>query len=52
MRTLNVIFPALMVAGAAGCLVTNMICNGDKAVSLQWVGAMLLYTALTLRNIQ
>lgn len=50
MKFLNILFPALMVIGAAGSLVTNLMFGGDKAVSLQWVGAMLLYTALMLRN--
>ena len=51
MGTLKILFPAMMVAGAAGSLVVNLITKGDGAVSLQWVGAMLLYTALLLRNI-
>ena len=50
MNTLKVIFPALMVLGAAGSLVVNLITKGDNAISLQWVGAALLYTALLLRN--
>lgn len=51
MNTLKILFPALMVCGAAGSLVVNLITKGDGAISLQWVGAMLLYTALLLRNI-
>lgn len=51
MGFLKIIFPALMVIGALGSLVVNMISKGDYAISIQWVGAMLLYTALTLRNI-
>ena len=51
MGTLKILFPAMMVAGAAGSLVVNLITKGDGAISLQWVGAMLLYTALLLRNI-
>ena len=50
MNTLKILFPALMVLGAAGSLVVNIITHGDNAVSLQWVGAALLYTALLLRN--
>ena len=50
MNTLKVLFPALMVCGALGSLVVNLVAKGDNAVSLQWVGAMLLYTALLLRN--
>ena len=51
MNTLKILFPALMVLGAAGSLVVNLIIKGDGAISLQWVGAMLLYTALLIRNI-
>ena len=47
---LNIFFPLLMVAGAVGSLIVNILNHGDKATSLQWVGAALLYTALTLRN--
>ena len=47
---LEIIFPLLMVVGAAGSLVTNIINKGEWATSLQWVGAALLYTALTFRN--
>ena len=49
--TFNVVFPLLMVAGAVGSLATNIVTHGDWATSLQWVGAALLYTALTFRNI-
>ena len=47
---LDIIFPLMMVAGAAGSLVTNIINKGEWATSLQWLGAGLLYTALTFRN--
>ena len=47
---LKILFPLLMVVGAAGSLIVNIIQKGDMAVSLQWIGACLLYTALTLRN--
>ena len=47
----EIIFPLMMVIGAAGSLVTNIHKGGDWATSLQWFGAMLLYTALTFRNI-
>ena len=50
MNTLKIIFPALMVIGATGSLVVNAITKGEFAISLQWVGAALLYTALLLRN--
>lgn len=51
MNTLKVIFPALMVIGALSSLVVNIVTHGENPVSLQWVGAALLYTALLLRNI-
>lgn len=47
---LKVLFPALMVLGATGSLVLNLCTKGDWPVSLQWVGAALLYTALLFRN--
>ena len=47
---LKIIFPLLMVIGAAGSLVVNIIDKGEWATSLQWIGAGLLYTALTIRN--
>ena len=47
---LKIIFPLLMVVGATGSLVVNVANHGDKATSLQWVGAALLYTALMFRN--
>lgn len=50
MNTLRIIFPALMVIGALGSFAVNMASRGDAAVSLQWVGAALLYTALLIRN--
>ena len=50
MNTLKILFPALMVAGAVGSLVVNIIDKGEWATSLQWIGAGLLYTALTIRN--
>lgn len=51
MTIFKVIFPALMVIGALGSLVVNIIERGEFAVSLQWIGAALLYTALLMRNI-
>ena len=51
MNVLKVMFPALMVVGAAGSLVVNLLTHGEGAVSLQWIGACLLYTALLMRNI-
>lgn len=47
---LKIVFPLLMVVGAAGSLVVNIASHGDKATSLQWLGAALLYTALMFRN--
>lgn len=46
----KIIFPALMVAGALGSLIVEIVNKGDWAVGLQWVGACLLYTALMIRN--
>lgn len=48
----KILFPALMVLGAIGSLVVNLIEKGDFAISLQWIGACLLYTALTIRNMR
>lgn len=48
---LRIIFPLLMVIGAAGSFVVNVASKGDWATSLQWIGAGLLYTALTFRNL-
>ena len=48
---LRIIFPSMMVAGAVGSLVVNVVDSGDWPTSLQWIGAGLLYTALTIRNI-
>lgn len=48
---LKIVFPALMVTGALGSFVLNLTTNGqDWPVSLQWIGAALLYTALLFRN--
>lgn len=50
MDILKVFFPCIMVIGALGSLVVNIIDHGSYATSLQWIGAGLLYTALTIRN--
>ena len=50
MEILRIIFPALMVAGALGSLIVNIVEKGNYAISIQWIGAALLYTALMLRN--
>lgn len=50
MNALKVLFPALMVCGALGSLIVNIATKGETAVSLQWLGACLLYTALLMRN--
>lgn len=50
MTVLKILFPALMVIGALGSLVVNLASRGHYAVSLQWIGAALLYTALMIRN--
>ena len=47
---LKIAFPALMVFGAVGSLVVNIVSKGDWPTSLQWLGASLLYTALLFRN--
>lgn len=49
---LKIIFPLLMVAGALGSLIVELAHKGDLAVSLQWLGACLLYTALMFRNVR
>ena len=50
MHALKILFPALMVAGALGSLIVNVVEKGHWAISLQWLGAALLYTALLVRN--
>ena len=50
MTVLKILFPALMVIGALGSLVVNLVSHGHYAMSLQWIGAALLYTALMIRN--
>ena len=48
---LKMFFPALMVTGAFGSLILNIVTNKlEWPISLQWFGAMLLYTALLFRN--
>ena len=50
MNALKIFFPALMIAGAFGSLIVNLIAKDGYAISIQWVGATLLYTGLMLRN--
>lgn len=50
MNVLKILFPALMVVGALGSLIVNIVGKGNHATSLQWLGACLLYTALMPRN--
>ena len=50
MEILRIIFPALMVVGALGSLIVNIVEKGNYAINIQWIGAALLYTALMLRN--
>ena len=50
MEILRILFPALMVVGALGSLIVNIVEKGNYAISIQWIGAALLYTALMLRN--
>ncbi len=47
---LAIVFPGMMVLGAFGSFVVNRISKAEFPVSLQWVGACLLYTALLMRN--
>ena len=48
---LKIFFPTLMVGGALGSLILNLFINRQNwPVSLQWLGAALLYTALLFRN--
>lgn len=49
---LSVFFPILMVIGALGSMVVSMIGKRPDATTLQWLGACLLYTALTIRNVK
>lgn len=49
-NTLKVVFPGMMVVGAVGSLIVNIISKGDWPTGLQWIGASLLYTALLFRN--
>jgi len=51
MQILKMVFPGLMVSGAVGSLIVNSIEKGPYPVSLQWLGAAMLYTALLMRNI-
>lgn len=51
MQILKMVFPGLMVTGAVGSLIVNVVEEGPFPVSLQWIGAALLYTALLMRNI-
>ena len=48
----KILFPMLMVVGALGSLIVNLVEKGDWPPSLQWLGAGLLYTALTFRQFQ
>ena len=52
MDFLKIFFPALMVIGALGSLAVNLVVKGHYAVSIQWIGAALLYTALMIRNMK
>lgn len=50
MNILRIVFPGLMVLGALGSMLINLIEHGSWAITLQWIGAALLYTALLVRN--
>ena len=53
MNYIKIVFPLLMVIGALGSLIESVISSRRfDATSLQWLGAMLLYTALTIRNVR
>jgi hypothetical protein len=50
-NSLKMSFPELMVTGALGSLILNIIVNKqDWPILLQWLGATFLYTALLFRN--
>ena len=49
---LKIFFPALMITGAFGSLIVNIVTKGDIATSIQWFGATFLYTGLLGRNIK
>lgn len=51
MNYLKIIFPLMMVFGAFGSMIVSLKSGGFSATGLQWLGACLLYTALTLRNV-
>ncbi len=51
MNYLKVIFPGMMVVGALGSMIVSIKSEGFSATGLQWLGACLLYTALTFRNV-
>lgn len=41
-----------MVVGAIGSLIVNIVEKGFYGTTLQWIGAALLYTGLTFRNMR
>lgn len=49
---LRIAFPIIMVIGAIGSLIVNIIEHGFYGITLQWLGAALLYTGLTFRNMK
>jgi hypothetical protein len=51
MQILEMIFSGLMVAGAVGSLIANVIEKGPFSVYLQLIGAALLYMGLLMRDI-
>jgi len=48
----ELIFPILMVIGAVGSLIESIISHRGIGTNLQWLGAALLYTGLSIRNTQ
>ena len=52
MMILKIIFPLLMVIGALGSLIVEIVHKGDWATALQWVGACLDFSdALSLQSL-
>jgi hypothetical protein len=51
MQMLKIVFPWLMVAGAAGILIVNAVKKGPLPDSLRWIVIVMLYAAALMRNI-
>ena len=48
--TLKIVFPGMMIVGALGSLAINLTDKENWPISLLWIGASLLYTALLFKN--